>query len=57
MISLYSGLDHCYGNECQYGECNALKIGYECKCKDGYKGKYCQGKRKENIFIRFILNL
>lgn len=41
---LLLGLDHCYGNKCEYGECNALPMGYQCKCKDGYKGKYCQGK-------------
>lgn len=42
-MELFTGLDHCYGNKCQYGECNPLEIGYECKCLKGHKGKYCQG--------------
>lgn len=40
---MWIGPDHCYGNKCQYGHCNPLAVGYECKCKDGYKGKYCKG--------------
>lgn len=36
-------VDYCYGHLCKHGYCDPLESGYQCKCKDGYKGKYCQG--------------
>lgn len=38
-----TGSDHCYGNKCEYGDCQQLTVGYQCNCKNGYKGKYCKG--------------
>lgn len=47
-------VDYCYDHQCQHGHCHALKDGYQCKCKDGYKGKYCQGKLPWNCYINWI---
>ncbi|RDD36868.1 Neurogenic locus notch-like protein 3 [Trichoplax sp. H2] len=35
-------IDHCLNNKCMHGRCTANDNGYQCDCKEGYHGKYCQ---------------
>lgn len=43
LIPIVVDVDRCYENKCAYGYCHPTEHGYECQCKDGYKGEYCQG--------------
>lgn len=40
-----SEADKCHENKCLHGYCNPTLHGYECQCKEGYKGEYCQGNK------------
>ena len=43
--------DPCKDHQCKKGECRAKETGqgYECKCKRGYKGQFCEVRSKYQV--------
>ena len=56
---MFSDRNKCHPNPCRNGGiCTGTNDvdGFECTCREGYKGKSCEGKAEKEIYLKFVYN-